>query len=87
MSTQIILTLPDTIYQQAQRIADSMSMLTYPYDSAYNPAFPVIEIEEDGYSQGHGRQRITALVDSGADGRMLPHEVLQVTDLQFIMDS
>lgn len=55
-----------------------MSVLTYPYDSAYNPAFPVIEIEVDGYSQVHGRQRITALVDSGADGTMLPHEVLQM---------
>lgn len=55
-----------------------MSTLTHPYDSTYAPAFPVIEIEVDGYSQVHGRQRVTALVDSGADGTMLPHEVIQV---------
>jgi predicted aspartyl protease len=54
--------------------------LTFTYDESYEPAFPVITIEIDGYDPGRQRRTTTALVDSGADGTMLPANLLQTVN-------
>jgi hypothetical protein len=55
-----------------------VNRLDYPYDEAYRPAMPVIAIAVDGYA-GLPSQAVSALVDSGADGTMLPIDLLEVT--------
>lgn len=51
-------------------------ILAFEYDEGYSPPFPVIEIEINGYSDAPSLQ-ITTLVDSGADGSMIPLNILQ----------
>ena len=60
-----------------------MSHLTFQYDESYYPAFPAIEAEVDGYDDVHGRQTINALLDSGADGTMIPSDVLQAVGAKY----
>jgi hypothetical protein len=50
--------------------------LDYPYDDSYDPAMPVVRVSVDGYG-GRPLQTLTAIVDSGADGTMLPVDVLE----------
>ena len=60
-----------------------MSQLTFQYDESYFPAFPVVEIEIDGYDATSARQTLLALVDSGADGSMIPFPMLQAVGATF----
>lgn len=53
-----------------------MNRLDYPYDETYRPAMPVISIAVDGYA-GLASQAVSALVDSGADGTMIPIDLLE----------
>lgn len=53
-----------------------MNRLDYSYDESYDPAIPVIEVVVDGYA-GLRPQTVTAIVDSGADGTMLPVDLLE----------
>lgn len=54
-----------------------MNRLDFPYDETYDPAMPVVDVLVDGYA-GRPRRAVIALVDSGADGTMLPIDVLEV---------
>ena len=53
-----------------------MKHLTYGYDESISPALPVLEIEIEGYQAPYSRQRLTAIVDSGADSTALPRPAL-----------
>lgn len=53
-----------------------MNRLDYDYDETYFPAMPVLRVAVDGYA-GLAPQQVTALVDSGADGTMIPINVLE----------
>jgi hypothetical protein len=53
-----------------------VNRLDYPYDETYYPAMPVLAVTIDGYA-GQPLQPVTALVDSGADGTMIPIDVLE----------
>jgi len=53
-----------------------VNRIDFPYDESYYPAMPVVTVTVDGYA-GHPPQPLIALVDSGADGTMLPVDVLQ----------
>ncbi len=55
-----------------------MNRLDYPYGETYRPAMPVIGIAVDSYA-GLPSQATSALVDSGADGTMIPIDLLEVT--------
>jgi predicted aspartyl protease len=44
---------------------------TYDYDSIYDPAMPVVDIEL-GRAGGEPALKLTALVDSGADATIVP---------------
>ena len=51
---------------------------TYPYDSAYHgPAIPVMEITISAPDNTERKTVLRALVDSGADGTMIPVSHLQ----------
>ncbi|MCP4356722.1 MAG: hypothetical protein GY796_01730 [Chloroflexi bacterium] len=48
----------------------------FEYDHQYLPPAPIIEITVDGYSQSVEPLVIRAMIDSGADGTMIPIQVL-----------
>lgn len=56
-----------------------MNRLDYPYDESYSPAMPIVTVTVDGYA-GRPLQTLTALIDSGADGTMLPIDILEAVD-------
>ena len=53
-----------------------MSVVTFAYDTIYDPAAPIIEIEIDGYDIHLGQRQLRAMVDSGADATMIPIQIL-----------
>ena len=55
-----------------------MTTAVFDYDSTYQPAAPIVEIEIDGYHASFGSRRLWAMVDSGADATMIPLEFLSV---------
>ncbi len=59
-----------------------MNRLDFPYDEAYFPAMPVVEVGVDGYA-GRSRRTVSALIDSGADGTMFPVDVLEAVDASY----
>jgi hypothetical protein len=54
-----------------------MSRFLFEYAHSYYPPAPVIEIMIDGYQPNLSQVRQQALVDSGADGTMIPLSILQ----------
>ena len=54
-----------------------MSRFLFEYEHSYYPPAPVIEIVIDGYQPNLGQVRQYALVDTGADGTMIPLLILQ----------
>lgn len=56
----------------------------FEYDSRYLPPAPVISVTVDGYSPTSGTTTIQALVDSGADGTLLPLRILERVGASFI---
>lgn len=61
-----------------------MSVLTYPYSDAYTPSMPVVDL---GVSRPGARQPIqvvTAVVDSGADGTLVPIDVLEAVSAGYV---
>ena len=61
-----------------------MRVLTFAYNDAYMPSMPVVDlgVSRPG-SRGPG-QTVTAVVDSGADGTLLPIDVLEVVGAGYV---
>lgn len=51
--------------------------LSFDYDRAYFPAFPVIELTIKAVATGR-RQSIIGLIDSGSDATQIPQAILEV---------
>lgn len=49
---------------------------SHDYNSAYSPAMPVVEITLENVETGMQGEKITAIVDSGADSCILPIKYL-----------
>lgn len=56
----------------------------FDYDRSYLPPAPVITLTVDGYSDGVEPATIRAMIDSGADGTMLPTAVLEKIDASYV---
>lgn len=56
----------------------------FDYSTIYDPAAPVMEMTIGAVEGGGVPRRITALVDSGADGTMIPIDVLQAVGATFV---
>lgn len=57
---------------------------TYPYDTAYVPAMPVIDVTVTTPGQRHTSTTIRALVDSGADGSLIPIDILEQVGARYV---
>ena len=51
-------------------------MTAFPYDTGYDPALPVCDIIMSAESTGR-RLQLTAVIDTGADGTIVPIRYLQ----------
>ena len=49
---------------------------SHDYNSAYSPAMPVVEVTLENVETGTQGEKLTAIVDSGADGCILPLKYL-----------
>ena len=49
---------------------------SHDYNSAYSPAMPVVEVTLENVETGAQGEQLTAIVDSGADGCILPLKYL-----------
>jgi hypothetical protein len=56
----------------------------FDYDRSYLPSAPVIILTVDGYSDSAEPATIRAMIDSGADGTMLPTAVLEKIQASYV---
>lgn len=54
------------------------------YDKGYDPAFPVLQIEVSSHRRGAAVRSVAVLLDTGADGTILPSEVLQAVEARYV---
>ncbi len=54
-----------------------MSVLTFPYDGHYQPPMPVVDVELGAPGRAPLPHPLSALVDSGSDGTLIPIDVLE----------
>lgn len=56
---------------------------TFDYSTAYTPSAPFIPIAIDGYEPTKPSVIVLAFVDSGADGTMLPEDILRAVGAEY----
>jgi predicted aspartyl protease len=54
-----------------------MALYSYLYDETYDPAMPVVKVQLVNIDTKASLEPISALVDSGADGTLVPVELLE----------
>ena len=59
-------------------------MPSYNYDNNYDPAMPVMTIGLSPSGEDISQQELTALIDSGADGTMLPVDILTAVNARYV---
>lgn len=59
------------------------NLLTYEYNRAYLPAAPFIPITVDGYDPTKPPVTLSGFVDTGADGTLLPIDVLSAVGAEY----
>lgn len=57
---------------------------SYPYDASYEPAAPVVQIGLSPSGENQVRQQTRALLDSGADGTMIPIDLLLACGARYV---
>lgn len=61
-----------------------MRVLTYPYSDAYTPSMPVVDLGVSRPGAWQPTQVVTAVVDSGADGTLVPIDVLEAVSAGYV---
>ncbi len=56
----------------------------FDYDRSYLPSAPVITLTVDGYSDSAEPATVRTMIDSGADGTMLPTAVLEKIEASYV---
>lgn len=59
-------------------------MLTFRYDTEYDPPAPIIQIGISHFSADTPKRTMVALVDSGADATMLPLALLKQSGASYV---
>ena len=58
-------------------------VLSFAYDKSYDPSAPFISITVDGYAPNRSTVTVLAFADSGADGTMLPNDILMAVGAEY----
>ena len=56
---------------------------SYEYNSVYDPPAPFIRISVDGHDPTRNPATVSAFIDSGADGTILPLDILQAVGAEY----
>ena len=59
------------------------TILSFVYDRSYIPSAPFVQISVDSYDSNRRPVTVTAFVDSGADGTMLPRDILLAVGAEY----
>ena len=54
----------------------------FPYSRTYSPPAPIVEVQFEVYGEDKSTGLLSAFVDSGADGTIVPYRYLQPLALQ-----
>jgi predicted aspartyl protease len=63
-----------------------MKVYTYPYDTSYSPPMPVVEVGL-GRPGSRKEEAIVAIIDSGADGTLIPIDLLEQVEARYVGDA
>lgn len=58
--------------------------IAYDYDPAYAPPAPFLPIAVDGYDPAKAPAILPAFVDTGADGTLLPEDILHTVGAEYV---
>ncbi len=61
-----------------------MSFSTYPYDMSFEPPMPVVDIQSQSPGRASLPSTFSALLDSGADGTMVPIDLLEAAEARCV---
>ena len=61
-----------------------MKLYTYPYSNGYSPAMPVVELGVSRPGSRQPAQTLVAVLDSGADGTLIPIDVLEAVGARYV---
>ncbi len=61
-----------------------MRVATYPYDTGYAPPMPVLPVQLEAPGREVYPQEFMGLVDSGADGTLIPLELLEMVGARYV---
>ena len=64
-----------------------MTTHTYPYSEDYWPPMPVVEVGLSKPGRNRIVKRLDAVVDSGADGTLIPVDMLEEVDARCVGDA
>lgn len=58
-------------------------LFSFDYDRSYGPPAPFLPVAVDGYDAANPPIHVAAFVDSGADGTLLPIDLLQAVGAEY----
>lgn len=61
-----------------------MSLFTYPYDTTFEPPMPVADVQFQSPGRAVLPSTFSALLDSGADGTMVPIDLLEAAEARCV---
>jgi predicted aspartyl protease len=61
-----------------------MSLSTYPYDTTFQPPMPVVDVQFQSPGRATLPSTFSALLDSGADGTMVPIDLLEAAEARCV---
>lgn len=59
------------------------NIFSFDYNTSYDPSAPFLPITVDGYDSTKSPITVLAFVDSGADGTMIPHDLLKAVGANY----
>lgn len=62
----------------------SSQVYTYEYDQTYDPPMPIVEIGLTVLGRTDAETTVTALIDSGSDGTLIPIDILEAIGARYL---
>jgi len=63
------------------------TIYTYPYSQDYHPAIPIVEIGVTTPGDSQSQRWLTALIDSGSDGTLIPIDILEEIGARYVREA
>ncbi len=60
------------------------NVYTHPYSTDYDPLMPIVEVGVSAARRSRTERALTALIDSGSDGTLIPIDILEAVGARYI---